>query len=194
MNILMKKIKIKNDIRISIYHFYNNNMHTIDNSSIFRKNIVNKLSIIIEDNAVSTNLEKGVFNYSLKKAHEQEVIKKWDNKYFVEIYLNRLKTIIYNLKLSENINKIRTKKIKAHEFAFMNHQEMCPEKWSTLLEEKKIRDQNKYETNLEASTDDFKCWKCKSKKCTYYQLQTRSADEPMTTFVTCLDCGNRWKC
>jgi len=169
-------------------------MRTINNSSDFRKNIVNKLSLIIEDNAISTNLEKGVFNYSLKKAHEQDVIKKWDNKYFVEIYLNHLRTIIYNLKLSENINKIRNKKIKAHEFAFMNHQEMCPEKWRTLLEEKKIRDQNKYETNLEASTDDFKCWKCKSKKCTYYQLQTRSADEPMTTFVTCLDCGNRWKC
>ena len=31
-------------------------------------------------------------------------------------------------------------------------------------------------------------------KCTYYQLQTRSADEPMTTFVTCINCGNRWKC
>ena len=51
----------------------------------------------------------------------------------------------------------------------------------------------KYEPKLEASTDDFKCWKCKSKKCTYYQLQTRSADEPMTTFVTCINCGKRWK-
>jgi DNA-directed RNA polymerase subunit M/transcription elongation factor TFIIS len=40
----------------------------------------------------------------------------------------------------------------------------------------------------------FKCGKCKSKKTTYYQMQTRSADEPMTTYVTCKDCGNRWKC
>jgi len=45
----------------------------------------------------------------------------------------------------------------------------------------------------EASTDAFKCGKCKQRKCTYYQLQTRSADEPMTTFVTCVECGNRWK-
>ena len=40
----------------------------------------------------------------------------------------------------------------------------------------------------------FKCGKCKSVKTTYYQMQTRSADEPMTTFVTCKGCGNRWKC
>ena len=37
-------------------------------------------------------------------------------------------------------------------------------------------------------------WKCKGNKCRYYQMQTRSADEPMTTFVTCLSCANRWKC
>jgi transcription elongation factor S-II len=43
-------------------------------------------------------------------------------------------------------------------------------------------------------TDMFKCGKCKERRCTYYQLQTRSADEPMTTFVTCLNCGNRFRC
>ena len=40
----------------------------------------------------------------------------------------------------------------------------------------------------------FTCNKCKSNKTTYYQLQTRSADEPMTTYVSCLNCGKRWKC
>ena len=39
----------------------------------------------------------------------------------------------------------------------------------------------------------FKCGKCGKRRTTYTQLQTRSADEPMTTFVLCLDCGNRWK-
>ena len=39
----------------------------------------------------------------------------------------------------------------------------------------------------------FKCGKCKKNNCTYFQMQTRSADEPMTTFVTCLECFNRWK-
>ena len=56
------------------------------------------------------------------------------------------------------------------------------------------RDKSKCEVNLEAATDEFTCFKCKKSRCTYYQLQTRSADEPMTTFVTCINCGNRWKC
>lgn len=44
-----------------------------------------------------------------------------------------------------------------------------------------------------ASTDQFKCGRCGKKETTYYQLQTRSADEPMTTFVTCVNCNNHWK-
>lgn len=40
----------------------------------------------------------------------------------------------------------------------------------------------------------FTCGKCKSKKTVFYQLQTRSADEPMTTYVTCTNCSHKWKC
>lgn len=32
----------------------------------------------------------------------------------------------------------------------------------------------------QAETDAFKCGRCHQRKCTYYQMQTRSADEPMT--------------
>ena len=71
---------------------------------------------------------------------------------------------------------------------------MDPVKWDPLIQAKIKRDKYKFETNIEAATDTFKCRKCQSNKCTYYQMQTRSADEPMTTFVTCIDCGNRWKC
>eukprot|EP01059_Diplonema_ambulator_P006803 TRINITY_DN163_c0_g1_i5.p1 TRINITY_DN163_c0_g1~~TRINITY_DN163_c0_g1_i5.p1 ORF type:complete len:592 (+),score=156.15 TRINITY_DN163_c0_g1_i5:671-2446(+) len=44
-----------------------------------------------------------------------------------------------------------------------------------------------------AVTDQFQCGRCKARKTTYFQMQTRSADEPMTTFVTCVNCGNAWK-
>ena len=41
-------------------------------------------------------------------------------------------------------------------------------------------------------TDLLKCGKCGKRNCTYNQIQTRSADEPMTTFVMCNECGNRY--
>jgi transcription elongation factor S-II len=40
----------------------------------------------------------------------------------------------------------------------------------------------------------FTCSRCKSTKTTSTQKQTRSADEPMTVFVLCMNCGKRWKC
>lgn len=40
---------------------------------------------------------------------------------------------------------------------------------------------------------EFTCRRCKGTKTTHYALQTRSADEPMTIFVTCLTCGKRWR-
>ena len=169
-------------------------MKIVKDSELFRKNIVQKLEGFLSIN-YSENLEKGIYNNSLETANRLNVIKKWDNPYFVQIYIDKLRSIYMNLQNDSSlIEKINNKEFKSHELAFMTHQEMQPEKWESLIQMKKIRDKNKYEPVLEASTDDFKCWKCKSKKCTYYQLQTRSADEPMTTFVTCLDCGNRWKC
>ncbi|KAH6619717.1 transcription elongation factor S-II [Chaetomium sp. MPI-SDFR-AT-0129] len=42
-------------------------------------------------------------------------------------------------------------------------------------------------------SDSLQCSKCKQKKVSYSQAQTRSADEPMTTFCECTVCGNRWK-
>jgi transcription elongation factor S-II len=74
----------------------------------------------------------------------------------------------------------------------MTHHEMDPKRWEKLISEKAKRDEKKYERTQKVSSE-FTCRKCKSKDCSYYQMQTRSADEPMTTFVTCENCGNRWK-
>ena len=166
----------------------------IANPEQFRLNIRGKLNEIIENEKHSTNLEKGIFNYALKEASSRKVVKKWDNQYFVQIYIDRLRSIYLNLKNPEILEQIKSEAIQAHTVAFMTHQEMRPDKWKELIEEKAKRDANKFETNVEASTDTFTCRKCKQNKCTYYQMQTRSADEPCTTFVQCLNCGQRWKC
>ena len=186
-------------------------MRSIKNPKEFRKNICLKLEELFEKTIeeekeasaaldaacknICLNLEKGVFNYAIQEADKKEIVKKWDNIYFTQFYIDKMRSVITNLENNEDLKKIVLEKlIKAHEVAFMTHQQMNPKKWQKMLDDKKIRDENKYAPKIEASTDNYTCRKCKSKKCSYYQMQTRSADEPMTTFVSCISCGSRWKC
>lgn len=78
--------------------------------------------------------------------------------------------------------------------------ELTPEEMASderQMENERIKQKKLFECEQggppKASTNEFTCGRCKKKECTYYQLQTRSADEPMTTFVTCVNCNNRWK-
>lgn len=172
----------------------------VENPKLFRTNIVKKLNKIIRKKNIAVNLEKGIFNFAIKAATGRNVIKKWDNPYFVIIYLNKIKTIYNNLNKNSLVGndkllkRLKSAEFKPHELAFMNHHQMYPEKWNKLITAKIERDNNATKVDFSAATDDFTCWKCKGNKCRYYQMQTRAADEPMTTFVTCLSCANRWKC
>ena len=166
----------------------------IENPDAFRTNIRKKLSSFFsEDMSHASNLEKGIYNWALKEATNRKVVKKWDNQFFIQIYLDHLRSIFLNLRNDKLPQMVACGEIKAHELAFMTHHEMLPEKWDELITAKSIRDKSKFEQNIEAMTDTFTCRKCKSKKCSYMQLQTRSADESMTVYVTCCECGNRWK-
>jgi transcription elongation factor S-II len=165
----------------------------IDNPDLFRANVRKQLAKKFDNEKDSSNLEKGIFNYALKEAEQRKVVKKWDNKYFVQIYVDRLRSIFTNLNESI-VQSVKDGSIKSHTIAFMSHQELNPERWNELIAAKSKRNMNSFETNIEASTDTFTCRKCKSNKCTYMGVQTRSADEATTIFVTCLSCGNRWKC
>jgi transcription elongation factor S-II len=166
----------------------------IENPTEFRENIRKRLDEFLKNEKNSINLEKGIFNYSLKEATNRKVIKKWDNPYFVQIYKDRLWSIYSNLRNTDLIELVNNGSIKSHSIAFMTHQEMQPERWKELIDIKIQRDKHKFEINIEAATDTFTCRKCHKNQCTYYQMQTRSADEPMTTFVQCISCGNKWKC
>ena len=161
----------------------------IKSPETFRKNVVAKLQDVL--GTYASNTEKSVFNYAIKEATLQKIVKKWENPFFVQLYLNRLRSIKSNLPFLTKM--LETGEIQAKDVGFLTHQEMNPEKWMTLIENKIIRNASKYNNNIEASTDMFTCKKCKSKRCTYYELQTRSADEPATIFITCLDCGKHWK-
>jgi transcription elongation factor S-II len=173
---------------------HSHNTLTINDPDIFRKNICSYLNSYIENDKISKNVEKSIYNYSLKEATQKKVVKKWNNEFFVLIYKNKLRNIIYNFSNKNFLDLIKNREISSKNVGFMTHQEIYPEKWTKLIEAKIQRDKNKYMVDKRGATDEFKCRKCNHRECSYYQLQTRSADEPMTTFVTCLNCGNNWKC
>jgi DNA-directed RNA polymerase subunit M/transcription elongation factor TFIIS len=159
-------------------------MRKIENPDNFRNNIRGKLQDLLDSEKKAINLEKGIYNYALKEATNRKVVKKWDNPYYTQIYLDRLRSIYINLADSTLLSHVKDGTVPVKALAFMTHQEMQPEKWDALIQAKIKKDKSKYDTQQEAMTDTFKCRKCYSNKCSYYQMQTRSADEPMTTFVS----------
>ena len=166
----------------------------IKNPEQFRQNIRNKFHEIIQkEPKLATNLEKAVYNYTIKESTQRKIIKKWENPFFHQLYTDRLRTIFVNIKSPQILQAIQSGELNPQTFAFMTHQEMNPERWAPLIIKKTKRDASKFNNTIEASTDMYTCKKCRSKKCTYYELQTRSADEPATIFVTCLDCGKHWR-
>jgi len=164
----------------------------IQNPDLFRTNIRKKLDEILKNENNALNLEKGIFNYSLKEADQRKVIKKWDNHLFIQIYLSHVRSIMANLN-ADILKQLEDGTLKPHQVAFMTHHELSPEKWVKMIESKSKRDKNKFEVNMSAATDTITCKKCRGNKCTYYQMQTKSADEPMTTFCQCLICNYRFK-
>lgn len=168
-------------------------MRTIEDDVSFRKNICLKLEEIIKSEKIANELETGVHDYATKEANTWKIITRWDNPNFVQLYSDRLRSIYINLKNKKLLKELQKGKLKGQDLAFMTHPEMDPDHWKELIDKKMKRDENKYNNTQQASTDIFTCKKCKSKRCTYYELQTRSADEPATIFVTCLDCGKNWK-
>ncbi|XP_018975008.2 transcription elongation factor A protein 3 isoform X15 [Cyprinus carpio] len=113
-------------------------------------------------------------------------------------YKNRVRSRISNLKDPKNPNlrkNVLAGAIELSRIAIMTAEEMASDELKQLrnvLTQEAIREHQMAKTGG-TTTDLLQCGKCKKKNCTYNQVQTRSADEPMTTFVLCNECGNRWK-
>lgn len=141
----------------------------------------------------SLNLERGIFNYAVSNCSSKE----WDFM-FKHHYTSKAVRLYTNLnpesyiKNTELIHRFFKKEFTEFELAYFDSEKLFPSRYYELLEkygEKKI-EVNKPDVDIQGM---FRCGKCKTYKTSYYQLQTRSADEPMTTFVTCHNCGNKWR-
>ncbi|KAK1232868.1 transcription elongation factor TFIIS [Marasmius sp. AFHP31] len=113
-------------------------------------------------------------------------------------YRSKIRSLYVNLKDKNNPSlreAVVSGEIPAEKFAVMSSADMASAERKSADE--KIKNDNFFASlgagEQQAETDAFQCGRCKQRKCRYRQAQTRSADEPMTTFVTCTNCGNRWK-
>ena len=142
-------------------------------------------------------MEKSIYNASIKEARDKIVDRSWDCPRFKYIYKKNFIKVFSNISTNKNADFV-TQKLKygiwePEKIIYMTAQELYPDIWEELiLKNKKKLDALSIQKNVQG-TSMFRCGKCKQNNCTYFQMQTRSADEPMTTFVSCLNCGNRWK-
>ncbi|KAK9289653.1 hypothetical protein L1049_007811 [Liquidambar formosana] len=110
----------------------------------------------------------------------------------------KYRSIMFNIKDPNNPDlrrKVLLGHVKPERLINMTPEEMASDE--RQRENKQIKEKALFDCERggapKATTDQFKCGRCGQRKCTYYQMQTRSADEPMTTYVTCVNCNNHWK-
>ncbi|TCD66059.1 RNA polymerase II elongation factor [Steccherinum ochraceum] len=134
----------------------------------------------------------------LSKAKGIEATIHADNGGVTPGYKAKIRSLYVNLKDKNNPSlreSIVAGDLLVARFCQMSSAEMASEERKAA--DHKIREENLFKTlgaeEVQAETDAFQCGRCKQRKCRYRQAQTRSADEPMTTFVTCTVCNNRWK-
>ncbi|KAG1704730.1 Transcription elongation factor A protein 1 [Nymphon striatum] len=113
-------------------------------------------------------------------------------------YKNRIRSRVSNLKDPKNPHlrlNVITGVITPGKVANMTAEELASDEMKELRQKFTKDGINDHQLSVTSGTTTslLKCGKCKKRNCTYNQVQTRSADEPMTTFVFCNECGNRWK-
>ena len=148
------------------------------------------------------NAELAVYNWAVTHTLQSQVKTKsgryergtpsWENELFRWRYKQRLMSVIFNLKQNPEL----VKKIKPKDLETMTSAQLWPEgpygQMEKKLHERDISIQMAKAKHDEEYEGVLVCPKCKSRKTSYYQMQTRSADEPLTNFCSCL-CGHRWR-
>jgi transcription elongation factor S-II len=169
------------------------------NGHILRDYTLTELSKVLINEAQYKNAEKSIFTWTVQESKRVGDTPSWENRKFRFRYKARVRSILFNLKKNQAlVQSIEEKTTKAKDLGGMTPVQLWPDgPMSKAIFAQKTKELKIEESKMKMDEDYegmFKCGKCKSKKTTYYQMQTHSADEPMTTYVTCMACNSRWKC
>ena len=176
-------------------------MASTDYGKQFRTNVcgILKENILELTDTEIKDIETGIYNYTIEYASQNKIPLNWFSELFQEIYLAKARYIVANLntnsyvKNMDLLEKVRNGEIQPYKLAFMKNKDVHIEAWNNIVHKEMMRNKASYEVSQVAMSDQIKCGKCKKFKVSYYEIQTRSADEPMTTYYTCLECGHKWR-
>jgi len=151
------------------------------------------------DNNIVKNMELCTWNWTIRRTSDLGDVPAVNNRYHVARYKQKFLSMMYNLKNSSNLkDKILKGQLKTSVAINLSPQGLWPDGPHAQMTEKiaDIEMKKLHAANYMHDKDYkglFKCGRCRGYKTTFYQMQTRSADEPMTVFVTCHTCNRRWK-
>lgn len=150
-----------------------------------------------EEHPLCVNLEKSTHNWAVKKTESLHDVPATDNPRHMSRYKHKFIEIQKNLKHSPTLKeRILSGLLKTNKVFDVPLESLWPGGPYAEAKERGIKRDMAKDYNLANEKDYkgiFKCNKCRGYKTTYYELQTRSADEPMTVFVTCHVCKITWK-
>ena len=159
-----------------------------------RAKVITKFSEILNEKD-SKKLENSLYNFIIVKARAEHVERSWESRAFRKFYCSKARSLVYNLQHGVLKETIENKIFRVKNIPCMMPWEIWPEKYEAYFQKKLAKEmiqlQNK--TDVENMPGMFVCGKCNSDCTVYFSLQTRSADEPMTNYITCRKCGYKWK-
>jgi transcription elongation factor S-II len=153
----------------------------------FKKNSIKSICDKVKDKKIGEAIHKSVLDFVQQYIDD-------NNAHFLseQIYEQKVEEILCNLDSKQNpilLEALKKGTIDPTRLAFLKPEELDPEKYESIIKRKEIEEMKK--TNKK-TTDAFKCSKCHERKCSVEQKQTRAGDEPVTTFVSCVECGHTW--